>query len=91
MPSAEAEGAFTGMETLRSRRDASRVMTAAEAGRAATLLDTLVRSPDWWDRRYAAAILDTESALGTPALERRLASDPDPLVRTTRAPGRVPG
>jgi len=82
--------AFSRIDSILARRDASRALGASEvdAGRAA--LDLLGRSPSWWDRRYAAAILESDPSLGSPALARRLEADPNPLVRDTRArrPGR---
>ena len=71
-------------------RDVSRSLTEGERTRAAASLTTLVADSAWWVRRYAAAVLRDDAALGPPSLIERLKEDPDPLVREglTRPRGR---
>ncbi len=78
------DDAVEALEALRRGRDASRALTGEERDRAGRALETLAQSTAWWDRAYAAALLARDRDLGPADLARRLADDPDPLVRAAR-------
>jgi len=70
------------LETLVARHEGLLPWTEGERADAGEVLDRLADDPSWWVRLYAAATLQKETGLGTPALRARLAADQDALVRS---------
>lgn len=80
-PGRKADPDVAAVETVRRELSREGTVDPAALDRVRAALDRLSRSPAWWVRLYAAAVLEAAPSLADPGVAARLARDENPVVR----------